>query len=84
MNFNKYSIKRSSVDIETHEVFLDDLAHQKEAELGISEKKFEVRIKEKFIYAIFVLFFLATFLLFTATFYLQVIQGDDLYTLAEK
>ena len=84
MNFNKYSIKRSSVDIETHEVFLDDLAHQKEAELGISEKKFEVRIKEKFIYAIFVLFFLATFLLFTATFYLQVIQGDDLYTLAEN
>ncbi len=40
MDINKYKIKKSNADIETHHVFLDTLAHSKEEEMGIFEKKF--------------------------------------------
>ena len=53
---SKYKIKESLGNLETHEVFLDTLAHQKEEEFGIFEKKFEVKIKERIIYIIFFLF----------------------------
>ncbi len=85
MFFNdKYKIKESYGNIETHEVFLDTLAHQKEEELGISEKKFEVKIKEKIVYAIFGLFVVCCAVLFYKTFYLQVFQGNKLYQASES
>ena len=56
----KYKVSRGLEDIETHEVFLDTLAHAKEEELGITEKKFEVKIKEKIIYFIFAVFFISS------------------------
>ncbi|OGZ64584.1 MAG: penicillin-binding protein 2 [Candidatus Staskawiczbacteria bacterium RIFCSPLOWO2_01_FULL_40_39] len=80
----KYNIKESLGNIETHEVFLDTLARAKEEELGISEKKFEVEIKEKIIYFIFGLFFLLALTLFFKTFYWQVIEGKRLYTLSQN
>ena len=45
-----YKVKNSNFDIEPHEVFLDKLAHSKEEELGLSEKKFEVPLKERISY----------------------------------
>ena len=81
---SKYKIKESIGDIETHEVFMDSLAHVKEEELGISEKKFEVKIKEKIIYAMFGLFFLLAAFLLSKTFYLQIFQGKELAAISES
>jgi len=81
---NKYKIKESFGNLETHEVFLDTLAHQKEEELGISEKKFEVKIKEKIIYSIFGLFLVLVAGLFGKTLYLQTIEGRQLYAVSES
>jgi len=82
--FNRYRIKSSSSDIEPHEVFLDKLAHAKEEELGISEKKFEVPLKERISYVLFGLFLILAIILFSKTFYFQIAQGKKLYTLAEN
>ncbi len=82
--FKKYKVKNSGFDIEPHEVFLDKLAHTKEDELGLSEKKFEVPLKEWISYALFGLFFVAAAVLFARTFYFQIIQGKKLYTEAEN
>lgn len=79
-----YRVKNSNVDIEPHEVFLDKLAHSKEEELGISEKKFEVPLKETMSYALFSVFLLLALALFSKTFYLQVVEGKKLYTEAEN
>lgn len=81
---DKYKIKESFGNLETHEVFLDTLAHEREEELGITEKKFEVKIKEKIIYFIFGLFFLCSAVLFYKTFYLQVFEGKQLYQASES
>lgn len=82
--YRKYKVKESVGDIETHEVFLDSLAKNKEEEFGLSEKKFEVKIKEKIIYVIFGLFFVFAAVLFSKTFYLQIIQGSQLHSLSEN
>ena len=66
----KYRVKNSNVDIEPHEVFLDKLAHSKEEELGLSEKKFEVPLKEKISYILFGIFFILAVALFLRVFYL--------------
>jgi len=84
LDLSKYKIKESYGDIETNEVFLDSLAKRKEEELGLTEKRFEVKIKEKLIYSIFGLFLLITFVLFGKTFYLQVIEGKQLYNLSQS
>ncbi len=81
---NKYKIKKAGGSIETHEVFLDKLAKIKEEELGISEKKFEVPVSEKIVYALFFIFFIVAATLFLKTFYLQTILGKELYTLSEN
>src|SRR3989344_3160168 len=80
----KYHIGESFGNLETHEVFLDTLAHVKEEELGISEKRFEVAIKTKIIVAIFGLFLLSAGVLFSKTFFLQAVDGADLYVAAQR
>ena len=79
-----YKIKNSNFDIEPHEVFLDKLAHSKEEELGLSEKKFEVPIKEKISYVLFGIFFISAAILFVRVFYFQIFEGKKLYTVAEN
>jgi len=79
-----YWVKKAFIDIEPHEVFLDKLAHSKEEELGLSEKKFEVPLKEKISYIFFAIFFFLALVLFTKIFYFQVLQGKKLYTQAEN
>ena len=80
----KYKIKNFNFDIEPHEVFLDKLAHSKEEELGLSEKKFEVPLKEKISYVLFAIFFIIAVALFSKVFYFQFFQGKNLYTEAEN
>lgn len=84
MDFSKYKIKESGGTIETNEIFLDTLAKKKEEEMGLTEKRFEVKIKEKLIYFIFAIFLLIAAVLFSKTFYLQVFQGKQLYNLSQN
>ncbi|MFH1967895.1 MAG: penicillin-binding protein 2 [bacterium] len=79
-----YGIKKTLKDIEPHEVFLDKLAKAKEEELGITEKKFEVPLKEGISYALFGIFLVLTIVLFSKTFFLQAIEGKKLSTAAEN
>jgi len=82
--FNRYKIKKSSADIEPHEVFLDKLAKVKEEEFGLSEKKFEVAIRSHMSYLIFGVFLLFALVLFLKVFYFQAIEGKKLHTQAEN
>lgn len=84
MPYDKYKIRQAEGGIETHEVFLDALARDREREMGLSEKKFEVKIKEKLVYSIFGLFFILSCVLFSKTFYLQVVEGKKLGVLGEN
>lgn len=84
MNFGKYKIKKSIGDLEAHEVFLDTLAKNKEAEFGLSEKKLEVQIKDKIILTMFVIFLLIATVFFSKTFYLQIWQGKKLSAVAQN
>lgn len=70
--------------MEPHEIFLDGLAKSKEEELGISEKKFEVPLKETISYALFGIFFILASVLFAKTFYLQFADGKKLHIAAEN
>lgn len=79
-----YKIKKTYLDIEPHEVFLDRLEHSREEELGLSEKKFEVPLKEKISYVMFGIFFILAMLLLSRVFYFQIFQGKKLYTQAEN
>ena len=81
---NKYKVKNSGGSIETHEIFLDNLAKRKEEELGLSEKKLEVLLKEKIIYALFVVFLLLALTLFVKIFYFQIVDGKKLYSSAQN
>lgn len=81
---NKYKVKNSDGNIETHEVFLDNLAKRKEEELGLSEKKLEVLLKERIIYVIFIIFLLLVFTFFIKIFYLQVIEGKKNFIYAQN
>jgi len=78
MNLKKYRIRNFEGGIETHEVFLDNLAREKENDLGIAVKKFEVPIREKLAYLIFIVFACLTTLLISQTVLLQVISGKEL------
>ncbi|MCX6718368.1 MAG: penicillin-binding protein 2 [Candidatus Staskawiczbacteria bacterium] len=80
----KYRVKNSNFDIEPHEVFLDKLAQIEEEKHGLSEKKFEVPLKEKISYMLFGIFFILATVLFFRIFYFQIFQGKKLHTQAEN
>jgi len=84
MDIDKYKIKEPTGNIETHEIFLDKMAKKKEEESGLSEKRFEVKIKEKIIYTIFGLFFIFTSIFFYKAFYLEILEGKKLHSISEK
>ncbi len=84
MNINKFKVKKSEADIETHHIFLDTLAHSKEEELGITEKKFEVPLGKHLLYLLFGFFLLSALILFAKTFYLEILNGKKLAVAAEN
>lgn len=81
---SKYKIRKITGDIETHEIFLDKLAKAEEERLGLSERKFEVKIGERVIYFIFFLFLVFSITVSVKTFYLQTIKGKQFYNLSEN
>jgi len=83
-SYGKYKVKQSYGSIETHEVFLDKLAKRKEEQLGITEKKLEVPLKEKISYVLLGVFLLLALVLFSKTFYLQAVLGQRFYNISEN
>src|SRR3989344_1167485 len=84
MNFNKYKIKGPSVSVEPHEIFLDKMAQSEEEATGLSEKKFEVPLREGVSYFLFGIFFVLASLLFFKVFYFQFFEGKSLSIQAEN
>ena len=80
----RYKVKKFYSDIEPHEVFLDELAKTREEEMGLSEKKFEVPIKERISYIILGIFLVVSLSFFSKTFYLQIIEGKSLHITSEN
>ncbi len=81
---SRYKVKKSSYDIEPQEIFLDRMAHVKEEELGLSEKKLEVPLQEKISYVMFGIFLLLAIILFSRTFYFQILEGKKMAIAAEN
>ncbi len=84
MNFKKYKIKNSGANIEPHEIFLDKMAQSEEEEMGFSEKKFEVPIREGVSYLLFAIFFILASILFFKVFYFQFFEGKSLLIQADN
>jgi penicillin-binding protein 2 len=81
---NKKVKMGSKVEIEPHEILLDKLAQKKEAELGISEQKFEVPLPKIALEGFFIFGLILFFLLFAKTVQLQVIENENLLAQSEE
>ena len=79
----KYKIKKHTADIEPHEVLLDKLAHIKESELGITEKRLEIPLQEKIPYFLFLIFILLVTFFAAKVIYLQILRGGELFQVAQ-
>jgi len=83
--FKNKKIKRPFVsDLEPHEIFLDNLAQKKEAELGISEKRFEVPLSGRILKIFFFSAMVLIFSLFFKTFQLQALRHKDFLVRAQE
>lgn len=81
---DKYKVKDSGFGIEPHEVFLDKLAHIKEEEFGISEKKFEVPLGNRKAYILLAVFLFIAISFFVKIVFFQVVQGKKIAIEAEN
>jgi len=80
----KFRPSKKSEDIEPHEIILDNLAKNKEAEMGLTEKKLEVPLLKKILQGFFFFSCLIILVLFAKTFQLQMIEGKTFSQLAEE
>ncbi len=80
----KFKRKKPQKDIEPQEVFLDQLAQEKEAELGMSEKKLEVPVSRKILKAILLFFIVFLFFLLAKTFQFQILENEKYSALANQ
>ena len=81
---NKKTTLSSETDIEFHEVLLDKLTQKQEEVLGLQEKKIEKPLLDKISFGLLFFTFLLFFILFAQTFYLQVIENENLSALAKR
>ncbi len=75
-NSRKYRSKKSTKDIEPHEIFIDKLAERKEEEFGLNNKKLEISISPLTFKLFSLLAILLFFTLFMRTFQLQFVDSD--------
>ena len=71
-------------DIEPQEVFLDNLARKKEAQLGISEKIIEVPLSKKVLKGLLFFIIALTLILLAKTLQLQVLENKKFTALANE
>jgi len=75
---------KNKEDIEPQEVFLDSLARKREAELGISGRKFEVPLSKKILKGFLIFVIVLLFILFAKTFQFQVLENKKFSVLANE
>lgn len=75
---------KSRETIEPQEVLLDNLAKNKEEELGISEKKLEVPLSSKILRGFYYTSIAILLVLFAYTFYFQVIKANQYSALSKN
>jgi len=87
INFRSINRKRidfSRRNIEPNEIFLDLLAQEKEKELGIPEKRFEVSLSKKILKISFAFIVVLIFVFFVKSFQMQIIKHQKYLALAEE
>lgn len=71
-------------EIEPHEVLLDALSQEKEREIGISEKRFEVPLAQSNLKLVLFLCLILLSILYARTFQLQTLERENLSLLAKE
>lgn len=79
-NDSQREVNRNHNDLEPQQVFMDKMAAKREK---LSEKKFEVPVKEGRLWSLFAFFLLVMLLFLGRTFNFQILQHDDFFALAE-
>jgi len=75
---------RLNRDIEPQEIFLDKLAKEKEAQLGVSERMIEVPLSKKVLKGLLFLIIALVFVLLAKTFQFQVLENKKFTALANE
>ncbi len=84
-NLRKMRVKtRLNRDIEPQEVFLDNLAKKKEAQLGVSEKMIEVPLSRKVLKGLLFFIIALALVLLAKTFQFQVLENKKFTALANE
>lgn len=81
---DKFRVKKFDKEIEPQEILLDSFARRREQEFEISEKKLEVPLSQKIIWALWLGILVVMFLLFAKTAQLQVLDHGELVRLSEE
>lgn len=81
--FKKTKLNRQK-EIEPHEIILDSLAQKKEAEMGLSEKRFEVPLSKKILQGIWIGFLILTAIFFIRTFQMTILEREKYFLLAQE
>lgn len=81
---DKLKISKFKREIELHEILLDTLSQKKEKEIGISEKKLEIPISGRILFAAWLGILILLLVFWGRTFQLQIIDGKLLSLQSEK
>lgn len=81
---NKKIKFQNQENIEPQEILLDNLARKKEAELGITEKKFEIPLSKKILKGFFVIIIILILALFFKTFQFQILENKKFVARAQE
>jgi penicillin-binding protein 2 len=77
LRLSKFKVRESIREIDPSEILLDTLAKNKEAQLGISEKKLETPISKKVLQGFLICFIIILIFFFAKTFQMQVVEGEE-------
>jgi len=81
---NKRVDRKYQKDIELQEIFLDQLAQKREAELGIPERRLEVPVSRKILKGLLFCIIAFLFVLFAKTFQFQILENEKYSVLANE
>jgi len=81
---SSFKVKKFGKEIDPSEILLDSLAHNKEREMGVSEKKLETPISRRILQGFLAVFLLMLVFIFAKIFQLQIIDGKEYSQLARE
>jgi len=81
---NKRVDRKYQKDVELQEIFLDQLAQKREAELGIPERRLEVPVSRKILKGLLFCIIAFLFVLFAKTFQFQILENEKYSVLANE